>query len=537
MADLAVRLADTGLVVSAAPAPAPSLVAGLGRTARTNLGIRGCRDESAVDVVVTNVIVFDPVDGLRQASIGIVDGTIVRVGVAGNPDTMDGVDIVVDLETAIVQGEGLIATPGAVDTHVHALAPSVLSIALMSGTTSLLTQNSGIEWGSGINSPWLAKATIAAFEASPVSFGWLARGNSTDPEFHERALNAGASGFKIHEDFGLTPSILDSCLSCAERNDVQVALHTDTLNESMSLEDTLDAVAGRTIHAFHVEGCGGGHAPKLLEIVNAPNVIGSSTTPTIPFGVNAASEQLNMIMQVHGLSPSSRSDVQLATKRVRSSTMATESMLHAIGVVPIINSDAQGMGRASELFRSAFAMASWSRHLEASSSLSDNELACRFLSKVTCNPAIAHGLANVGRLAPGYDADIVLWKPSYFGAKPELVLKRGYPAAGAYGDPAGSTTLVEPVEMTSGFGDVGNVSMRSRLFVSSLAKLDDLAPLTSRTPSAVRGVAGLRRTDLPHHATEVEVRVDDDGGAVMVDGSAVDVLPVTMASLGRLYFL
>jgi urease subunit alpha len=396
--------------------------------------------------VVTNVTLLDPVLGIRTASIGVRQGRVSGIGRAGNPNTLDGVDVVVGTGTTIIPGDGLIATPGAVDTHVHLLSPRVLEAALSSGVTTVIGQEIGPVWGVGLNSPWLLRRAFAAFDAWPVNIGFLARGSSSDAAPLVEGLTGGACGFKVHEDLGAHPRCLDTALTVAEDCDVQVALHTDGLNEAGCVSDTLAVADGRVFHAFHVEGCGGGHTPNVLELAGRPDVITSSTNPTLPFGRDALAEHLDMIALVHGLDPARAGDARLARDRVRAGTMAVEGPLHDLGVIPITSSDAQGMGRAGETIRRTFAMAAVMKATAGTAAPDDNERVLRYLAKLTINPAVAHGLADeVGSLEVGKLADVVLWEPAFFGAKPFLVLKAGVPAWGVTGDPNATIDTAEPL--------------------------------------------------------------------------------------------
>src|SRR5581483_1320751 len=389
---------------------------------------------------------------------GIRAGRIHAVGRAGNPDTLDGVDVVVGTGTAIVSGEGLIATAGAVDTHVHLLSPRIMEASLASGVTTIIGQEFGPVWGVGVNSPWALRHAFNAFHAWPVNIGFLARGSSSDPAPLVEALaEGGASGFKVHEDMGAHTRALDTALRVAEEYDVQVALHTDGLNECLSVDDTLSVLDGRTIHAFHIEGCGGGHVPNVLRLAGEANVIGSSTTPTVPFGRDAVAEHLDMIVAVHGLDAARPSDLALAHDRIRAATMGAENVLHDLGVIAIASSDAQGMGRAGEVVRRTFAMAAAMKNARgAESAEHDNDRALRYVAKLTINPAIAHGLSGeIGSLEIGKLADIVLWRPDHFGAKPELVLKAGFPAYGVTGDPNASIERAQPLVLGPQFGAHG----------------------------------------------------------------------------------
>ncbi|WP_236047392.1 urease subunit alpha, partial [Streptacidiphilus fuscans] len=411
-----VRLGDSGLIVrveSDSQEPGQEFLAGFGKTARDGLHLKAAAVRDTCDLVISNVTVIDAVAGIRKTSIGVREGRIVALGRAGNPDTVDGVDVVVGTGTTIVSGEGLIATAGAIDTHVHLLSPRIMEASLASGVTTIIGQEIGPAWGVGVNSPWALRHAFNAFDAWPVNIGFLARGSSSDPApLIEALAEGGASGFKVHEDMGAHTRALDTALRVAEDHDVQVALHTDGLNECLSVQDTLAVLEGRTIHAFHIEGCGGGHVPNVLKMAGVPNVIGSSTNPTLPYGRDALGEHFGMIVSAHDLKTDLPGDAAMARDRIRAGTMGAEDVLHDLGVIGITSSDAQGMGRAGETVRRTFAMAGKMKHelgpLDGDGSYGttesgdDNERVLRYIAKLTINPAIAHGLAHeIGSIEPG----------------------------------------------------------------------------------------------------------------------------------------
>ncbi|WP_345651027.1 urease subunit alpha [Streptomyces tremellae] len=543
-----IRLGDSGLVVrveSDSQRPGDEFLAGFGKTARDGLHLKAAAVRDTCDVVISNVLVIDAVAGIRKASIGIRDGRIAALGRAGNPDTLDGVDVVVGTGTTIVPGEGLIATAGAVDTHVHLLSPRVLEASLASGVTTVVGQEFGPVWGVGVNSPWALRHAFGAFDAWPVNIGFLARGSSSEPAPLVEALaEGGACGFKVHEDMGAHTRALDTALRVAEEHDVQVALHSDGLNECLTVEDTLAVLAGRTIHAFHIEGCGGGHVPNVLRMAGVPNVIGSSTNPTLPFGRDAVAEHYGMIVSVHGLKPDLPGDAALARDRIRAGTMGAEDVLHDVGAIGITSSDAQGMGRAGETVRRTFATAAAMKAArgpaEGDGDGDDNARVLRYIAKLTVNPAIAHGLAHeVGSLEAGKLADIVLWQPGSFGAKPQLVLKSGFPAYGVTGDPNAATDDCQPLVLGPQFGAHGAAPADlSVAFVSGAAAAlgADLMP-TRRRRVAVRGTRGIGPADLVRNTRTGEVRVDASTGRVTLDGDPVRAEPVESVPLNRLYFL
>jgi len=541
-----VRLGDTDLWVQVEAddtEPGEELLGGCGKTARDGLLVAGrAPGDSALDMVVLGVLVIDPVLGVRKTNIGIKDGRIVGVGRAGNPDTTDGVELVVDSHTAMITGEGMIATPGVVDSHVHLSSPEVVPAALAAGVTSLVGMGIGGVWDVGANPAYNLHTLIEGWRDAPINVAFLARGSSSSTELLERAVLAGAGGFKIHEDWGATPRIVDTCLGVAEQADLPVALHTDTLNESGYLSDTLAATRGRTVHAYHVEG-GGGH-PNLLEIVREPHILTSSTTPTLPLTPATVAELLPMTLTVHRGSHGVDSDVSIAAGRVREKAIAAENALHDIGAISMVNSDSMGMGRIAETARRTWQLAHVQAHLagEAGPEFVNNQRVLRYLAKITLNPAIAHGMAHeVGSLRPGRIADIVLWRPAYFGAEPEMVLKSGFVAWGVSGSGSGSTRLTQPRVMKPYFGGLGGAPRRlSRVFVSPACLEDRTA--RERLPEGVRYAAiresrGLGSADMLANTATPHVQVPLDGGAVMVDGRPVDVHRAADLPLTRLHHL
>ncbi|MEU9761541.1 urease subunit alpha [Streptomyces sp. NPDC001834] len=543
-----VRLGDSGLTVrveSDAQRYGEEFLAGFGKTARDGLHLKAAAVRDTCDVVISNVLVVDAVQGIRKVSIGIREGRIAAIGRAGNPDTLDGVDVVVGTGTTIVSGEGMIATAGAVDTHVHLLSPRIMEASLASGVTTIIGQEFGPVWGVGVNSPWALRHAFNAFDAWPVNIGFLGRGSSShQAPLVEALAEGGACGFKVHEDMGAHTRALDTALRVAEEYDVQVALHSDGLNECLSVEDTLRVLEGRTIHAFHIEGCGGGHVPNVLKMAGVENVIGSSTNPTLPFGRDAVAEHYGMIVSVHDLKTDLPGDAAMARDRIRAGTMGAEDVLHDLGAIGITSSDAQGMGRAGETVRRTFAMAGKMKAelgpMEGDGPADDNGRVLRYIAKLTINPAIAHGLSHeIGSIETGKLADIVLWRPEFFGAKPQLVLKAGFPAYGVTGDPNAATDTCEPLILGPQFGAYGATAADlSVAFVSQAATQlgADLMP-TRRRRVAVRGTRGIGPGDLVHNSRTGEVAVDARSGLVTLDGDPLRSEPSESVSLNRLYFL
>ncbi|MEU6015307.1 urease subunit alpha [Streptomyces sp. NPDC047515] len=543
-----VRLGDSGLTVrveSDAQRYGEEFLAGFGKTARDGLHLKAAAVRDTCDVVISNVLVIDAVQGIRKVSIGIREGRIAAIGRAGNPDTLDGVDVVVGTGTTIVSGEGMIATAGAVDTHVHLLSPRIMEASLASGVTTIIGQEFGPVWGVGVNSPWALRHAFNAFDAWPVNIGFLGRGSSShQAPLVEALAEGGACGFKVHEDMGAHTRALDTALRVAEEHDVQVALHSDGLNECLSVEDTLRVLEGRTIHAFHIEGCGGGHVPNVLKMAGVENVIGSSTNPTLPFGRDAVAEHYGMIVSVHDLKTDLPGDAAMARDRIRAGTMGAEDVLHDLGAIGITSSDAQGMGRAGETVRRTFAMAGKMKAelgpMDGDGPADDNARVLRYIAKLTINPAIAHGLSHeIGSIETGKLADIVLWRPEFFGAKPQLVLKSGFPAYGVTGDPNAATDTCEPLILGPQFGAYGATAADlSVAFVSQAATQlgADLMP-TRRRRVGVRGTRGIGPGDLVHNSRTGEVAVDAHSGLVTLDGDPLRSEPVDSVSLNRLYFL
>ncbi|MFD9121866.1 urease subunit alpha [Streptomyces bottropensis] len=540
-----IRLGDSGLVIrveSDSQGYGDEFLAGFGKTARDGLHLKAAAVRETCDVVISNVVVIDAVQGVRKVSIGIREGRISAIGRAGNPDTLDGVEVVVGTGTSIVSGEGLIATAGAVDTHVHLLSPRIMEASLASGVTTIIGQEFGPVWGVGVNSPWALRHAFNAFDAWPVNIGFLGRGSSSgDAPLVEALAEGGACGFKVHEDMGAHTRALDTALRVAEEHDVQVALHSDGLNECLSVEDTLRVLEGRTVHAFHIEGCGGGHVPNVLKMAGVPNVIGSSTNPTLPFGRDAVAEHYGMIVAVHGLKTDLPGDAALARDRIRAGTMGAEDVLHDLGAIGITSSDAQGMGRAGETVRRTFAMAGKMKaERGAPDDGHDNERVLRYIAKLTVNPAIAHGLAHeIGSIEVGKLADLVLWRPEYFGAKPQLVLKSGFPAYGVVGDPNAATDTCEPLVLGPQFGAHGATPADLSVAFVAGAALDlggDSMP-TRRRRVAVRATRGIGPADLRLNSRTGSVDVDQRTGLVTLDGEPLRSEPAESVPLNRLYFL
>jgi urease subunit alpha len=540
-----VRLGDTGLVIKIeydAQERGNEFLAGFGKTARDGLMLKAAAVKATCDIVISNVVIIDATCRIGKASIGIREGRICGIGRAGNPDMQDDVDVVVGTGTTIISGEGLIATAGAIDTHVHLMSPRIMEASLAAGVTTIIGQEFGPVWGVGVNSPWALRHAFNAFDQWPVNIGFLGRGSSSDEApLVEALVEGGAVGFKVHEDMGAHTRALDTALNVAEQFDVQVALHTDGLNECLSVEDTLSVLAGRTIHAFHIEGCGGGHVPNVLKLAGVPNVIGSSTNPTLPFGRDALDEHYEMIFSAHGLNHHSHSDHHMVKDRIRAGTMGAEGVLHDLGVIGITSSDAQGMGRAGETIRRTFQLAAKNKQdLGHGATAHDNDRVRQYMAKLTINPAIAHGLSHeIGSLDVGKLADIVLWRPDHFGAKPQLVLKSGFPAFGVTGDPNATTDSCEPLVLGPQFGSFGATAADLSVAFVSQAAVDagDDHMTTRRRRVAVKGTRNIGPANMLLNDRLGTVDVDPATGMVSLDGETVYSEPSDSVSLSRLYFL
>jgi urease subunit alpha len=549
-----IRLADSNLILEVEEdwtlPPGEEAVFGGGKTVRDGMAqSQRSRSEGAPDLVITNAVVLDWW-GVVKADVGVRDGRIVALGKAGNPDIMDGVTPGLEIGpgTEVISGEGRILTPGGIDVHIHFISPQQAWEALFSGITTMIGGGTGPAEGTKATTctpgPWYIHRMLEALEGLPLNFGLLGKGNASSPQALEEQILAGAIGLKIHEDWGATPAVIDTALTVAEAYDVQVAIHTDTLNESGFVEDTLAAFKGRTIHTFHSEGAGGGHAPDILRVVGYPNVLPSSTNPTMPYTVNTLDEHLDMLMVCHHLSPNIPEDVAFAESRIRPETMAAEDVLHDLGAISMMTSDSQAMGRVGEVilrtWQTAHKMKEERGPLPQDSTRNDNFRIRRYLAKYTINPAIAHGIAEyVGSIEPGKYADLVLWHPAFFGVKPDLVLKAGFIVAAPMGDPNASIPTPEPVRYRPMFAAFGKALTRvSFTFVSQAAlERGGLPAGLNRTLLPVRKTRGLTKKDMRLNDALPKVEVDPETYRVLVDGEEITSKPAKILPLAQRYFL
>jgi urease subunit alpha len=551
-----IRLADTELFVEVEKdftLYGEEVKFGGGKVVREGQGQSPLPDPLAgppLDLVITNAVVLD-YWGVVKGDIGIRAGRVVAVGKAGNPLVQGGVDprLVIGPGTEVIAGENRIATAGGIDSHVHFICPQLVETALASGLTTLIGGGTGPATGTNATTctpgAWYIQRLLQAAEGLPINLGFTGKGNSSLPGPLAEQVRAGACGLKLHEDWGTTPAAIDCCLGVADRYDVQVAIHTDTLNESGFVEDTLAAIAGRTIHAYHTEGAGGGHAPDIIRVAGLPHVLPSSTNPTRPFTVNTIDEHLDMLMVCHHLSRSVPEDVAFAESRIRAETIAAEDILHDRGAISMISSDSQAMGRIGEVilrtWQTAHKMKVQFGPLPQDSARNDNHRAKRYVAKYTICPALTHGIArHVGSIEPGKWADLVLWKPAFFGVKPELVLKGGLIAYAQMGDANASIPTPEPVYARPMFACYGRALTLSSLTFVSRAALEEQVPERyglQRPVLAVENCRGLGKKDLPLNDATPEIRVDPDTYRVWADGELLSCEPLAELPMAQRYFL
>jgi len=550
-----VRLADTDLLILIErdlTTPGEEAKFGGGKVLRDGMGqsARATRAEGALDTVITNAIILDHW-GIVKADIGIRDGRIAGIGKAGNPDVMAGVSagMVVGAGTEVIAGEGRIVTAAAIDAHVHLICPQLVAEAISAGVATLIGGGTGPATGTNATTctpgAWNIHRMLEAADAFPVNLGFLGKGNASTPAPLVEQIEAGAIGLKLHEDWGTTPAAIDCALGVAEAHDVQVAIHTDTLNEAGFVEDSIRAFKGRTIHTYHTEGAGGGHAPDIIRVCGEPNCLPSSTNPTMPFTVNTMDEHLDMLMVCHHLNPKVPEDLAFAESRIRAETIAAEDILHDIGAISMMSSDSQAMGRIGEVilrtWQTADKMKRQRGPLPGEQAGSDNLRARRYVAKYTINPAVAHGVAaHVGSVAVGKLADLVLWKPAFFGAKPELVVKGGLIAWGAMGDPNASIPTPQPVRYRPMFGAFGRAPLSTSLTFVSAASLAAGVPQRlglGKTAVAVARCRGLGKRDMVLNDALPHLEVDPETYEVRADGERLRCEPARVLPLAQRYFL
>jgi len=552
-----VRLADTELIIEVEHDFATygdEVTFGGGKVIRDGMGQSSTATREslhgALDLVITNALIIDHW-GIVKGDIGIRDGRIVKVGKAGNPDTMAGVDpdLVIGSATEVIAGENLIVTAGALDTHIHFISPQQVFEAISNGVTTMIGGGTGPATGTNATtcSPgaWNIQRMLEAAEAWPLNFGFLGKGNTATPLPLVEQIEGGACGLKLHEDWGATPAAIDACLKVADQYDVQVAIHTDTINEAGFVEDTIRAIGDRTIHTYHTEGAGGGHAPDIIRIAAQPNVLPSSTNPTRPFTVNTIDEHFDMLMVCHHLNPQVPEDVAFAESRIRPETIAAEDILHDLGVFSMISSDSQAMGRIGEVvtrtWQTAHKMKVQRGPLAGDSSRNDNARVKRYVSKYTINPAITHGVAaHVGSIEPGKLADLVLWKPAFFGVKPEIVVKGGFIAWSVMGDANASIPTPQPVFYRPMFGSFARAVGSTGFAFVSKAALEAGVPQKiglAKKAVAVENCRRIGKRDMVHNFATPKLEVDPETYEVRADGELLTCEPASVLPLAQRYFL
>ncbi|MGE6210398.1 urease subunit alpha [Comamonas aquatica] len=550
------RLADTELIVEvekdytlAAGGYGEEVKFGGGKTIRDGMAqSQRTREQGAVDTVLTNALILDHW-GIVKADIGLQGGRIVAIGKAGNPDTQPGVDIIIGPGTEIISCEGHIVTAGGIDTHIHFIAPQQIEEALTSGVTTMIGGGTGPATGTFATTctpgPWHLERMLQAADAFPMNLGFLGKGNASLPAGLHEQISAGAIGLKLHEDWGSTPAAISNCLDVAEETDTQVAIHTDTLNESGFVEDTVAAFKGRTIHTFHTEGAGGGHAPDILKVVGEANVLPSSTNPTRPYTINTLDEHVDMLMVCHHLDAGIAEDLAFAESRIRKETIAAEDILHDIGAISMFSSDSQAMGRVGEVilrtWQTAHKMKLQRGALSGDGARNDNFRVKRYIAKYTINPAIAHGISHeVGSIEVGKWADLVIWKPAFFGVKPFCILKGGSIAMAAMGDPNASIPTPQPVHYRPMFASFGGAIAKTSLtFVSQAGLAAGIGERfgLAKTLSAVKGIRGVQKQHMVHNDLAPRMEVDAQTYAVRADGQLLTCEPAVSLPMAQRYFL
>jgi urease subunit alpha len=549
-----VRLADTDIIIEVErdlTTHGEEVKFGGGKVIRDGMGqSQVTRAAGAMDTVITNALILDAVQGVLKADVGLRDGRIAAIGKAGNPDTQPGVTIVIGPGTEIIAGEGRILTAGGIDPHIHFICPQQIEEALASGVTSMFGGGTGPAHGTLATTctpgPWHIARMLQAAESFPMNLGFLGKGNAALPAALEEQIRAGACGMKLHEDWGTTPKAIDTCLSVADAMDVQVAIHTDTLNESGFVEETIKAIRGRVLQAFHTEGAGGGHAPDILRLVGEGNILPSSTNPTMPYTVNTVDEHLDMLMVCHHLDPRIAEDVAFAESRIRKETIAAEDILHDLGAISMMSSDSQAMGRVGEViirtWQTAHKMKTQRGRLAEERGDNDNVRAKRYIAKYTINPAISQGVAeHVGSIEVGKMADLVLWTPAFFGVKPDMIVKGGAIAMSLMGDPNASIPTPQPVHYRPMFGAFGAARRATALtFVSQAAMEEDVAGRIglTRPLAAVRNCrGGISKRSMLHNDALPRIEVDPETYEVRADGVLLVCEPAKVLPMAQRYFL
>jgi len=546
-----VRLGDTELIIEVErdhTIYGEEVKFGGGKVIRDGMGQSQRGAAEVADTVITNALIVDHW-GIVKADIGLKEGRIAGIGKAGNPDVQPGVDIIIGAGTEIIAGEGLIATAGGIDSHIHFICPQQVDDAMMSGITTMIGGGTGPAAGTSATTctpgPWYIERMYQALEELPINFGLLGKGNASLPLPLDEQIEAGVMGLKLHEDWGTTPAAIDNCLNVAEKYDIQVAIHTDTLNESGFLEDTLAAFKGRAIHTYHTEGAGGGHAPDIIKACGESNVLPSSTNPTRPYTVNTVDEHLDMLMVCHHLDPGIAEDVAFAESRIRRETIAAEDILHDLGAMSMISSDSQAMGRIGEVitrtWQTAHKMKVQRGPLKQDSTRADNFRVKRYVAKYTINPAITHGIAHeVGSIEKGKLADIVLWKPAFFGAKTAMIIKGGMIVAAPMGDPNASIPTPQPVHYRPMFGALAGARAATCVsFVSKAGLENGMAGKLGlrKRLVAVQNTRAIRKKDLVHNDYQPKIEVDSQTYVVRADGELLRCEPATVLPLAQRYFL
>ena len=550
------RLADTELTIEVeadytlrAGGYGEEVKFGGGKTIRDGMAqSQATRAQGAVDTVMTNALIMDHW-GIVKADIGLKGGRIAGIGKAGNPDVQPGVDIIIGPGTEIISCEGMIVTAGGIDSHIHFICPQQIEEALSSGVTTMLGGGTGPATGTFATTctpgPWNMERMLQSADAFAMNLGFLGKGNASLPDALHEQINAGAIGLKLHEDWGTTPAAISNCLDVAEDTDVQVAIHSDTLNESGFVENTIEATKGRSLCAFHTEGAGGGHAPDIMRVVGEANFLPSSTNPTMPYTVNTLDEHVDMLMVCHHLDPSIAEDLAFAESRIRKETIAAEDILHDLGAISMMSSDSQAMGRVGEViirtWQNAHKMKQQRGSLPEDSARNDNFRAKRYISKYTINPAIAHGISHeVGSIETGKWADLVVWRPAFFGIKPSIILKGGFIALAAMGDPNASIPTPQPVHYRPMFGGFGGAVARGSLtFVSQAAQAAGVKERfgLAKNLSAVKNIRGVRKQHMIHNAYLPRMEIDPQTYLVRADGQLLTCEPASSLPMTQRYFL